>query len=70
MKYAFAGEEPEETEAEETEEEELEEDEWWHSVINFSSFFSQFFGMSLHWSRQYFSEAAESPGLLSLGYLL
>jgi len=28
MKYAFAGEEPEETEAEETEEEELEEDEW------------------------------------------
>jgi len=28
MKYAFAGEEPEETEAEETEEEEFEEDEW------------------------------------------
>ena len=45
MKYAFAGEEAEETEAEETEEEEFEEDEWWHSFINFSSFFSQFWNV-------------------------
>ena len=68
MRYKFEEEEPEKTE--ETEEKELEEDEWWHSFKNFFfPFFLKFSGR-LRIGQAYFSEAAESPALQSLGSLL